>query len=149
MGRTTGGAIGSAEKKRGRKYTAKQRTFLKLYTDNNFQDARGCALQAGYTESTYLRAVSDLKDDVLEITKDLLLAHAPTAARSMTQMLTSDEPIPNAQTRLAAAKEVLDRTGIVKPEKVEHEHKVTGGLFLIPTKREIVYEAEEWEEEDA
>jgi hypothetical protein len=30
-----------------------------------------------------------------------------------------------------------------------HEHKVTGLLFLIPTKREIVYEAEEWEEEDA
>lgn len=141
-GRGITGAIGAAERTRGRKYTNKQKKFLKLYTENNFANAKECAVAAGYAENRSLSVVSSLKDDILEITKDLLLAHAPTAAVSMTDMLTSDKPIPNAQTRLAAAKEILDRTGVVKPEKVEHEHKVTGGLFLLPTKQEIVIDGD-------
>ena len=146
-GRSVTGAIGSAEEKRGRKYTPKQKKFLQLYAENNFTNSRQCAELAGY-KADHLRVVSELKDDILEITRDLLVSHAPVAATTLTGMLTTDEPIPNAQARLSAAKEVLDRTGVTKPEKIEHEHKVTGGLFLIPTKQELVIETEDYYEED-
>ena len=147
MARGITGAIGAAEKARGRQYTPKQKKFLKLYAENNFTNSRECAEIAGY-KSDHLKVVSELKDDILEITKDLLLSHAPVAANTLTGMLRGDEPIPNAQARLNAAKEVLDRVGVTKPEKVEHEHKVTGGLFIIPTKQELVIETEEYYEED-
>ena len=147
-GRGITGAIGAAEKARGRQYTPKQKKFLKLYAENNFTNSRECAELAGY-KADHLKVVSELKEDIIEITKDLLLSHAPRAANAITGMLVGDDPIPNATARLNAAKEVLDRVGVVKPEKVEHEHKVTGGLFLIPTKQELVVEeAEYYEEED-
>ena len=145
-GRTPASAIASRERSRGRKYTAKQKKFLKLYAENGFSNSRECAEKAGYRTDKHLEIVNQLKDDILEITKDLLLSRAPEAATAMIDIVSSEKPIPNAQQKLAAAKEVLDRVGVVKPEKVEHEHKVTGGLFLIPTKQELVINTEEYEE---
>lgn len=144
-GRTAAGAITAQEKERGREYTEKQRKFLKLYAENNFTNSKKCAELAGY-KAGHLKVVSELREDILGITRDLLTSHAPTAAHAITDMLTGDTPIPNAQQRLTAAKEVLDRVGVVKPEKVEHEHTVTGGLFFIPTKQELVIQTDEYEE---
>lgn len=141
-GRSITTAINGAERSRGRKYTAKQKKFLGLFAENGFTNSKECAEKAGYNSQKHLQVVSDLKDDIMEITRDILLSRAPDAAGAMIDMVVADKPIPNAQTKLAAAREVLDRVGIVKPEKVEHEHKVSGGLFLIPTKQEMVVEPE-------
>lgn len=130
------GAITQAEKSRGKEFTPKQKKFLQLYAKNNFQNIKECAEKAGYKQH-YWSLINTLKDEIKEIAESVLLGSAPEAAMSITELLTSDKPVLNAQTKLQAAKEVLDRSGVIKKEKVEHDHKVHGGIFLLPVKHEI------------
>lgn len=134
------GAIAQAERSRTKggkpAYTAKQKKFLSLFTKNDFKDVAECAKKAGYKSSPYL-IVSQLKDDIIEVARSVMVANAPEAALSIANLLSSDKPTPNANVKLQAAKEVLDRAGVVKPEKHEHEHHVSGGIFLMPVKHEL------------
>jgi len=72
---------------------------------------------------------------------------APQAASSLVEVLTSEKPIPGVQNKLAAAKEVLDRAGVVKIDKQQVEHEVKGGLFLLPVKHELTEPIEDAEYE--
>lgn len=145
------GAISAAEKDRGKSYTAKQKKFLKVFADNNFKDARECALKAGYTAGSAYAAIMSLKTDIVEISNTMLLGAAPEAAGALLSVLSGYSDGPGNKDRLAAAKEVLDRVGIVKPETVNHNHQVAGGLFLIPAKAALPQQTTidvEYEEED-
>lgn len=133
------GAIRKQEKDRGRVYTAKQKRFLKLFTKNDFKDLKSCAFKAGYKDNHW-NLVESLKEDIKNIAHAVLLGSAPEAALAVSDILTSNKPIPNAQTKLQAAREVLDRTGIIKEEKMHIDHNVTGGLFLLPVKQPIAEE---------
>lgn len=134
---TTGSAIAQAEKKREREYTPKQKKFLKLYINNNFEDALDCAKKAGYSYTGGYKAIESLRDDIIEISRNLLLGAAPQAAMTFVESLTATGPIGPSREKLTAAKEVLDRVGIVKEEQVNHNHKVSGGLFVIPAKNDL------------
>lgn len=137
------GAITTAEKKRSRPYTAKQKKFLLLYAKNEFKDVRECAAKAGY-KMDYWTLVQSLKEDIKEIAESVLIGAAPAAAHVVADVLSSDKPLPNTQAKLQAAREVLDRAGVVKPDKHEYEHNIAGGLFLLPVKHVPVdIEAEE------
>lgn len=127
------GVVSQREKDRGKKYTPKQRKFLNLLVKNEFKDVSKCAKDAGY-KNNYWQLVSSLKEDIKEISEAVLLGSSPEAALTMTTILSADKPIANAQTKLAAAKEILDRTGIIKEEKSTVNHQVSGGIFLLPTK---------------
>lgn len=147
------GAITLAEQKRGREYTPKQKKFLTEYAKNNFSNPREAAEKAGYANH-YWQMISSLKDDIKEIAEALMVGAAPEAASTVYSILTAEKPIPAAQTKLAAAKEILDRAGVVKTEKVDHNHQVSGGLFLLPMKMEIPVEQKddeyidvEWEDQ--
>ena len=135
------GAITQAEKKRGKEYTPKQKKFLQLYAKNNFSDVKLCAEKAGYKQH-YWGLIASLKDDIKEIAESVLLGAAPEAAFAVVDIMNADKPVANAQSKLQAAKEVLDRSGVVKPEKHEHQHEVSGGIFLLPVKHQIVEEVE-------
>jgi len=130
------GAITQAEKERKRAFTPKQKKFLKLFAENNFQDPRTMAEKAGY-KGHYWDLVNSLKDEIKTISETILVAAAPEAAASLVATLTSDKPIPNAQNKLMAAKEVLDRSGVVKVDKQQVDVGVSGGLFLLPVKHEL------------
>ena len=130
------------EEERGRKLTPKQKKFLKLYAENNFKQPRDCALKAGYAQSVAHKVASDMKEEVLSLTSDLLLAHAPSAAMALVDTMNSDKPIPNGALKVKSATEILDRSGVVRPEKIEHDHKVSGGLFFLPVKQETIIEGE-------
>lgn len=130
------GAITTVEQKRGRDYTPKQKKFLTEFAKNNFTNPKECAEKAGYT-THYWSMIYSLKDDIKEIAEAMMVGAAPEAASIIHQILTSDKPIPAAQTKLAAAKEVLDRAGVVKTENHNHNHQVSGGLFLLPMKMEL------------
>lgn len=140
------GAIAAIERDKKREYTPKQKKFLTLYAKNGFKDSKGCFEKAGYTPSSYHTIISGLKDDIKEIANAMLLGAAPEAAMTLTDILSSNEYNQNNSSKLAAAKEVLDRVGIVKKEEVQHNHNVSGGLFIIPAKMqmEAVEEEEEW-----
>jgi len=127
------GVVSQREKDRGKDYTPKQKKFLKLLVKNDFKDATGCAKAAGY-KNNYWQLISSLKNDIKEIAEAMLIGSTPEAAKAMTDILSSDKPIANAATKLAAAKEILDRTGIIKEERSVVSHQVSGGIFLLPTK---------------
>lgn len=133
------GAITQQEKDRGKGYTPKQKKFLTLLVKNNFKDAKSCAEKAGY-KTNHWQLISSMKDDIREISESLLLGATPEAAMTITEIMGSDKPVPNAQAKLSAAKEVLDRSGIVKQEVVNHN--VSGGIFILPSKNTVEIEGE-------
>jgi len=147
------GAITKAEKERGRVFTPKQKKFLKLFAENNFQDAKAIADKAGY-KGHYWDLVNSLKDEIKMISENILLGAAPEAAASLVSVMTAEKPMPNAQNKLNAAKEVLDRAGVVKIDKQQVDIGVAGGVFLLPVKHKTIEEpidgeyAEFIEEED-
>ena len=55
----------------------------------------------------------------------------------------SDKPVPQANNKLQAAQTILDRAGVVKTDKVDINHNVSGGIFILPEKHTIDIEAEE------
>ena len=54
--------------------------------------------------------------------------------------MNSETPIPQANIRLQAAQTILDRTGLGKTDRLDINHKVEGGLFILPAKEEVVIE---------
>jgi len=115
--------------------TTKQQTFL----DNLIVcggDAKRAAELAGYAEGSYVAVVKALKNEILELTTNMLAFNAPKAAQSIINMVSSTEPVPQANVRLAAAQTLLDRVGVSKTDKLEVETKGTGGIFILPAKRQ-------------
>ena len=95
----------------------------------NFREAMN---MAGYAKSEYpARLIRNLKSEIIERAEYMLAANAPKAVLSMSGILDDPTALGNKD-RLAAAKEILDRTGIVKTEKVEHKTNGAAIVFLPP-----------------
>jgi hypothetical protein len=59
---------------------------------------------------------------------------SPKAALGISRALTDDGSIPGANIRMEAAKQILDRVGLVKKEKIDINAKVAHGIFVLPAK---------------
>ena len=71
------------------------------------------------------------------------MAHsAPKAAMKLVHVLDSDQPLPQANIKLQAAQTILDRVGLAKADRLDVNHKVEGGIFLLPAKEEVIIEHE-------
>jgi len=89
---------------------------------------------AGYLPGTNTKdLVSSLKDEILEATRLYLALHAPSAAIGIVDAI-SDPTELGIKEKLSAAKDLLDRIGIVKTEKVQVES--SGGVMLLPPKQQ-------------
>ena len=127
-----------------RQLTDKQQLFL----DNLIEtqgDARAAAELAGYSGGHY-QVLKALKNEVLELTKDVLAHNAPKAAFKLLEIMESDRPIPQANNKIVAAQSVLDRVGVSKTEKLDVNHQVSAGIFLMPDKAPIEVEVVKEEE---
>jgi phage terminase small subunit len=116
-----------------RKLTEKQQKFL----DVLFEEAHGNVVQAkklaGYSETQYTGSiVASLKDEILERTNMYLAQNGPRAAMAMVGALHDPTEL-GIKEKMQAAKEVMDRIGIIKSEKVQIES--TGGVMLLPPKK--------------
>lgn len=116
-----------------RQLTEKQQKFL----DVLFEEARGSVVEAkklaGYSPTQHTaQIVSSLKDEILERTNMYLAQNAPRAAMAMTGALIDPTEL-GIKEKMMAAKEVMDRVGIIKSEKIQIE--ATGGVMLLPPKR--------------
>jgi hypothetical protein len=115
-----------------RELTTKQQTFLKVLFDEAEGDYTRAKQIAGYSEGTSSSEVlRSLKDEVLELTREYMAMNAPRAARAMMNVLDRPSELGN-QHRLNAAKEILDRIGIHKTDKVEVS--APSGIMLLPPK---------------
>ena len=59
--------------------------------------------------------------------------------------MTSDDAIPQVSTKLQAAQTILDRVGVSKKERLDVNHNVNGGIFVLPEKRTIDIDIEDVE----
>ena len=115
-----------------RELTEKQRLFL----DVLFDKAQGSIVQAkklaGYSDGTSSsEVVRSLKDEINEATREYLARVAPKAAFSMANVL--DDPTElGIKEKIVVAKDLLDRTGHAKTEKMEVSSST--GLFILPPK---------------
>jgi len=116
-----------------RQLTEKQQKFL----DVLFEEARGSVVEAkklaGYSPTQYTASIVEaLKDEILERTNMYLAQNGPRAAMAMVGALHDPTEL-GIKEKMQAAKEVMDRIGIIKSEKVQIES--TGGVMLLPPKK--------------
>ena len=113
-------------------------------------NAKLAAKEAGYSGNHY-QVVKSLKNEILDLTTDILANSAPEAAVRLVDIMRTDKPIPQISNKLQAAQTILDRVGVTKKERLEVDHKTnSGGVFILPAKKEVEYvvEGEYTEEEE-
>ena len=126
--------------------TNKQQLFLDSLVETQGDPKKAAAI-AGYSGGHY-QVLKSLKNEVLELTKDVLAHNAPKAAFKLLEIMESDKLIPQANNKLAAAQSLLDRVGVSKTETLDINHQVSAGIFLMPDKAPIEAEVVEIVEED-
>ncbi len=115
-----------------RQLTERQQTFLDVLFEEAGGDIRSAMRLAGYAQGTKTSEITaSLKEEILERTQAFLARNAPRAAMAMVGVVDEPTALGNRD-RLAAANQILDRTGLVKTEKVAVE--ASGGIILLPPK---------------
>ena len=115
-----------------RQLTDKQKKFLDVLFEDEGGDIPTAKRLAGYADATSsTEVVASLKEEIIDATHMYMARNAPKAAMSMVGALYDPTEL-GIRDKMAAAKELLDRTGLVKTEKVQVEAK--GGVMLMPAK---------------
>ena len=128
-----------------RQLTTKQQAFLEHLVETQ-GDAKQAAELAGYT-SHYHHVVKTLKNEIIELTQEVLANSAPQAAFKLIEIMSSSKPIIQANNKLAAATTLLDRVGVSKVDKVDINHNLnSGGIFLMPDKAVLDVEDADYED---
>ena len=129
-----------------RKLTEKQENFL-----SNLIETKGnlklSAELAGYSGNHY-QIIKSLRQEIVDLASNVLAREAPRAAFKLVEVMQSDTAIPQASVKLQAAQTILDRVGLGKQERMEVNHNVTGGIFILPEKQTIDIVAEDADYED-
>jgi hypothetical protein len=113
--------------------TEMQQTFLQVLFDQAGGDVVAAKKLAGYADGTSTSdIVKSMKEEIMEATQLYMSRNAPRAAVAMVGGLTDPTEL-GIRDKMAAAKELLDRIGLVKTEKMQVE--ATGGVMLMPTKK--------------
>ena len=127
-----------------RELTEKQQSFLEYLVETQ-GDAKKAAELAGY-KSHYHHVVKTLKNEILELTQEVLANSAPRAAFKLVEIMDSTKPVIQANNKLAAAQTLLDRVGVTKVDKVDVNHTVNSGIFLMPDKAPLDLPEDQYED---
>ena len=115
-----------------RTLTERQKKLLEVLFDEAGGDIVAAKKLAGYSDNTpTAEIVASLKEEILDATHMYMARNAPKAAMSMVGALYDPTEL-GIRDKMTAAKELLDRTGLVKTEKMQVEAK--GGVMLMPAK---------------
>ena len=115
-----------------RQLNERQQKFLNVLFDEAGGDMVLAKKLAGYAEtSSTTSIVKGLKEEILEATQMYMARNAPKAAMAMTGALYDPTEL-GIRDKMSAAKELLDRVGLVKTEKMQVE--ASGGVMLMPPK---------------
>jgi hypothetical protein len=117
------------------KFSDMQEAFMEALLGEARGDIRRAMTLAGYSEKTKTKeVVGPLKEEILDRTNMMMAMNAPKAAFGMVNVL--DDPTAlGARNQINAAKEVLDRVGLVKKEQVQVT-ATGGGMFILPPKND-------------
>jgi len=118
-----------------RQLTEKQQKFLAVLFDEAGGDMVMAKKMAGYSDATTTtEIVKGLKEEILDATQMYMARNAPKAAMAMTGALFDPTEL-GIRDKMSAAKELLDRVGLVKTEKMQVE--ASGGVMLMPPKAPV------------
>ena len=126
--------------------TDKQQKFLDYLVETNGNPKEAAEL-AGYSGNHY-QVVKSLKNEIIDLATDVLANSAPEAAFKLVDIMNTDKPIPQIGNKLQAAQSILDRVGVVKKDRLEVEHTTSGGVFILPAKKEVTVIEGEYTEQD-
>ena len=115
-----------------RQLTEKQQKLLDVLFDQAGGDIGTAIKLARNAEGVSpTQVISGLKEEILEATQTYMARNAPKAAVAIVSGV--DDPVQlGIRDRMSAAKELLDRTGLIKTEKVQVE--ASNGVMLMPPK---------------
>ena len=122
------------EKKK--KLTEGQQKFLNCLFINNGDITKACE-EAGYASTSRTWLVKVLADEIVEVSKKELAVNSPKAVSRVVESMNDDGLNPRQELRLKAAQTLLDRVGLGKIEKQQHEVQAIHGIVLMPSKKEM------------
>ena len=112
--------------------TEKQQKFLDVLFDEAKGDPAAAKRLAGYSDKVSTgQVVNSLVDEIADLTKRFISQSSTKAAYTMFSVMADPTDL-GVKEKMAAAKDILDRAGFVKTEKVEV--KATEPLFILPAK---------------
>jgi hypothetical protein len=112
-------------------YTEQQEKFLSALP-HNFGNIRAAMDAAGYSQNTPENyVIRSLKDEIIEIAKNALAGQSIRAVVELQNVLNNPHEV-GVKNKIMAIKEILDRAGIVKEEKIS----ISGGdgVIILPAK---------------
>jgi hypothetical protein len=113
--------------------TEQQNAFLDFLFGEAKGNPRQAAIMAGYSPNAYSAVTKNLRKQIIERAEHVLAMHSAGAAFALGDAL-EDGTTPGVQVKIIAAKEVLDRVGIVKHDKLEIKAEGVSPLFILPAK---------------
>ena len=115
-----------------RKLTDKQQKFLDVLFDEAGGNVVEAKRLAGYSENnSTTEIVKALKEEIVEITQLYMARNAPRAAMSLVDGMVEPTQL-GLREKIIASKDLLDRVGLVKTEKLQVE--AHNGLMILPPK---------------
>jgi hypothetical protein len=116
-----------------RALTEKQELFLAVL----FEEAEGDPIKAkklaGYSDNVATSSVTaSLEEEIYDLTRKFIAQSSTKAAYTMFKIM-GDTDMLGAKEKMSAAKDLMDRAGFVKTEKVEVS--TTEPVFILPAKK--------------
>lgn len=113
--------------------TDQQKHFLEVLFDEAGGDVVTAKKLAGYSDTYPASAVMKvLEDEIIAATKQFLSRNGPKAAIALTGALLNPTEL-GLKEKVAAARDILDRIGVSKTEKLDVSG---GGIVILPSKSE-------------
>ena len=115
-----------------KKLSEKQMLFLEYLFNEARGDIQKAKVLAGYSPGYATSALTrGIEDEILEATKSYIIRKGPKAVIELAGVL--DDPTQlGVANKVTVAKDILDRIGISKTDRIE----VTNGVVILPAKRE-------------
>ena len=113
--------------------TEKQQKFLDVLFDEANGDVVTAKKLAGYGDGSSTTAIVEaLKEEIAAKTRSWFARTAPKAAMAMSNALIDPTEL-GIKEKMLAAKDLLDRAGLGKVDKVDVSSS-SGGVFILPSK---------------
>jgi len=121
-------------KKEVKELTEQQQSFINALFGEAQGNPKKAGEIAGYAPSSYPKVVKALKDEILERAEYSLALNSAKAVKGLVDALDEDGKTPGVNIRMEAAKQILDRVGLVKKDKIDINAQVAHGIFILPPK---------------
>jgi len=115
-----------------RQLTEKQQKFLDVLFDEAGGNVVIAKQLAGYSNNnSTTEIIRSIKEEIMEITQLYMARNAPVAAMSLVDGMVEPTQL-GLREKIIAAKDLLDRVGLAKTEKLQVE--APNGLMILPPK---------------